>query len=123
MLLGLVPERDAPDLRSPLDTARNSIRGGMKRAMLALSSASAPQHDPSSSKEQQLQKALNVLQSTFGADSNASQIGTVELCAVAFRIIVSLAGHSSFRLNQEEAVLAALAGRDCLTVMPTGVGF
>ena len=31
-------------------------------------------------------------------------------------------GHAAFRPGQEEAVGAALAGRDVLDVMPTGAG-
>jgi ATP-dependent DNA helicase RecQ len=31
-------------------------------------------------------------------------------------------GHASFRPGQRETIEAALAGRDCLTILPTGGG-
>ena len=38
------------------------------------------------------------------------------------RLLARIFGHPAFRPGQEPAVAAALAGRDCLVVMPTGSG-
>ncbi len=40
----------------------------------------------------------------------------------AHRILREFWNHTDFRFHQRKAVIAALTGRDCLAVLPTGAG-
>ena len=59
--------------------------------------------------------ALSTIALTANADASATE---PDLLAELERVF----GYTAFRPHQEDAVRAALAGRDCLVVMPTGAG-
>jgi ATP-dependent DNA helicase RecQ len=60
--------------------------------------------------------------STFWRSASAVRDATRPSLADAEQVLARVWSHSTFRHHQRRAILAALQGRDCLAVLPTGGG-